>query len=167
MIDDCPPNANDELRAENERLKTELAMARETNRSLNRRCQLAERAASEKVTASTGSLGRGLANYAASIYARELTEAREENGRLKTELNLLKTLHAASLDLYRMHEVELFSDEFDRLEQALFAALNAPDALDDPPTGETTAASQGGWADAEDPAVKPESLEDREGRDAS
>ncbi len=38
-----------------------------------------------------------------------------------------------------------------------------PDASDDPPTGETTAVSQGDWADAEDPAVEPESVEDREG----
>lgn len=76
-------------RTENQRLKTELATARETNRSLNRRCQLAERAVSEKVTAATGSVGRGLANYAASMCARELTEAREESGRLRTELDAL------------------------------------------------------------------------------
>lgn len=75
--------------AENERLQSELATARETNGRLNRRCQVAERAASEKVTASTGSLGRGLANYAASMYARELTEAREENERLRTECGAL------------------------------------------------------------------------------
>ena len=57
--------------------ESELEMARETIRRLNRRCQSAEAGLAEKVNANAGrSLGRAFANAAATMYEAQLEEAR-------------------------------------------------------------------------------------------
>ena len=55
-----------------------IASLRATNKHLNRRCQAAESAADEKVKATSGGMGRALANYAASRGARKVARLRAE-----------------------------------------------------------------------------------------
>jgi hypothetical protein len=64
--------------AEADALRDELAEARETISRLNRRCQVAEAGVMEKVRQSDGSLGRTLANAAASALKAELERVRKE-----------------------------------------------------------------------------------------
>lgn len=84
------------LRGEIERLTVERDEARETIRSLNRRCQtaegLVERAGlvEKRPQGAHGrSMGRALANYAAEQYRRELVEARADNARLREALGVI------------------------------------------------------------------------------
>lgn len=77
-------------RAIYESMRTEVLRLRETNARLNRRCQAAESAARdtlERARRSDGSIGRTLANWAASQYRRELDEARAEIERLRALLD--------------------------------------------------------------------------------
>ena len=80
-------NALPGLLSDLEAAENALAEARETNSRLNRRCQLAESAANEKIQhySNAGSLGRALANYAAAMYKRERDEARLDALRLSYE----------------------------------------------------------------------------------
>ena len=80
-------------------------------------------------------------------------ELSAENERLTSECDGLKDENHQLRLLLRPIEVN-------------HAALESPtDAQQPTPQGETTAAEEGGWADAEDTAVKPVPLEDREGGD--
>ncbi len=74
-------------------MRTELAAAlkerdeaRATAKALNRRAQEAEAAVREKVKASSGSLGRALANAAASMYRRDLEAERARGDRMAEAL---------------------------------------------------------------------------------
>ena len=65
-------------------LVTALREARATNARLNRRCQLADHAlATQAAGRSAGSLGRGLANWAATKYREERDEARAAIARVR------------------------------------------------------------------------------------
>lgn len=69
--------------------------------------------------------GRARSKWERAVFSAQpdLIAAARDLAASRAELSLLKTLRATSLDLYRMHEVELHSDEFERFELALFQAL--------------------------------------------
>lgn len=64
----------EETRARADKAEAALTESRATNARLNRRAQEAERAANERLELGGATVGRALANYAASMYRRALGE---------------------------------------------------------------------------------------------
>ncbi len=75
-----------DLLTENAALRAQLAEAQSKNRDLNRRCQAAESAMLEKAENAGPSMGRALANAAASEYKRKLAVAEQALDDAKMQL---------------------------------------------------------------------------------
>ncbi|QXU53633.1 hypothetical protein [Rhodococcus sp. LW-XY12] len=83
-----PPRDLADAQTRIDELEEQLAVARATNQRLNRRCQIAEKAAHENIDAcrrAGQSLGRGLANLAALSYSEKLDEIRSYAERIRTD----------------------------------------------------------------------------------